>query len=70
MSEPEHEYVDLMLDIKDGKTVGCDFHGEGRQALPLTEPVLFKPLEGEFFPRSLGRIERQIKWALRKMARS
>lgn len=66
--EPEHEYVDLMLDIKDGQIVGCEFHGEGRQAEPLTEPTLFRPLGADIFPRGLGRIERRIKRALREQA--
>lgn len=65
MSEPEHEYVDLMLDVKGGQIVSCEFFGEGRQVDPLTEPILFKPLEDGQFPRGWRRIERAIKRALK-----
>lgn len=60
MSEAEHEYVDLMLDIKDGKVVSCEFYGEGRQVEPLTEPMLFKPLGGESWPRHLELVGRRL----------
>lgn len=63
--ETEHEYVEYMLDVKDGQIVGCKFFGEGRQVEPLTEPVLFKPLDGNPLPREWQRIERRIKLAIR-----
>jgi hypothetical protein len=63
----DHEYVDLMLDVKDGQIVSCEFYGEGRQVEPLTGPVLFKPLGGDEFPRGWKRIEHQIKRALRRL---
>jgi hypothetical protein len=66
---PEYEYVDLMLDVKDGQIVGCELYGEGRQVEPLVEPILFKPLEGDAFPRGWKRIERAIKRAFRNFGR-
>ena len=64
----EHEYVDLMLDVKDGQIVSCEFYGEGRQVKPLTEPVLFRLLDGEQFPRGWKRLERRIKNAFRRLS--
>lgn len=62
--EAEHEYVELMLDVKDGEIVGCEFFGEGRQVAPITEPVLLRPLQGDAFPRGWERIGRRVKRAL------
>ena len=67
--ETEHEYVEYMLDVKDGQVVGCEFFGEGRQVEPLTEPMLLKLLEGDSFPRGWRRIERRIKLAFGKLMR-
>lgn len=68
MTEPSvddpHEYVDLMLEIKDGQVVGCEYYGEGRQAEPLTEPIFFTP-GTDTWTRGLERVARRIKLALR-----
>jgi len=64
------EYVDLMIEFKDGKVVGCEFYGEGRQAEPLTEPQFFMPIAGVVWPRGLDRIARRIKLALGRLSRS
>ena len=59
----EHEYVEYVLDVEDGKIVCCEYAGEGRQATPLTEQVtiLFYPPPNEPFPRGWKRLERRIK---------
>lgn len=67
MTEATHEYVDLMLDVKDGRVVSSEFFGEGKQVEPLTEPLLLKPLDSTHWPRGWRRIERQIKSALRRL---
>lgn len=67
-SDPR-EYVDLMLDIKDGQVVGCEFYGEGRQAEPLTEPQLFMPVASVAWPRGMERIARRVKLALGRLSR-
>jgi hypothetical protein len=39
----EHEYVEFLLDVKDGQIVSCEYFGEGRQVEPLTAPLLLRP---------------------------
>ena len=59
-----HEYVDLLLEVKDGEVVGCEHFGEGTQNEPIAEPVIYVPATGV---QALGisRLERRIKRALR-----
>lgn len=66
----EFEYIELILEAKDGKIVSCEFYGEGRQVEPLTEPVLFKRLDGETRPRHFAAVERRVKRAFRRLADS
>lgn len=61
--EAEHEYIELMLDVKNGEIVSCEFFGEGRQVEPLTEPVILKPLDCD--GRGWKRIERRIRQLFR-----
>jgi hypothetical protein len=42
-AEDNHEYVEFLLDVKDGKIVSCEYFGEGRQVEPLTGPLLLRP---------------------------
>lgn len=68
-----HEYVDLMLEFKDGKIVGCEFYGEGRQAEPITGLQFFKPIgsvETAEWPRHIERIARRLKLAFGRLSRS
>lgn len=66
-ADDEHEYVELLLDVKDGEVVSCEYFGEGRQAVPLTKPILLKQVEGDVWPRGYARLERLIQRAFRKL---
>jgi hypothetical protein len=59
------DYVELLLDVQKGEVVSCEFFGEGRQAVPLTEPVIMKLVDDVIWPRGLARLERLIRRALR-----
>lgn len=63
----DRDYVEYMLDIKDGQVVGCEFHGEGRQVEPLTEPVVFVPAGEISYPHWFARVQRRIKLALSRL---
>lgn len=63
----DHDYVEYMLDVKDGQIIGCEVHGEGRQIEPLTEPVLFVPVGEIMYPRWFKRIQHRVKMALGRL---
>lgn len=60
----DRDYVEYVLDVKDGKIVGCEFAGEGQQVEPLTEPKVFLPVGSVVYPHWFQRIERVIKMRL------
>jgi hypothetical protein len=41
--EDDHEYVEFLLEIRDGQIVSCEYFGSGRQVEPLTGPVWLRP---------------------------
>ena len=65
----DRDYVEYLLDVKDGQIVGCEFSGEGRQVEPLTEPKLFVPVGSVVYLRWLERIERRVKMAFRNLVK-
>jgi len=62
----EHEYVEYLLDVKDGKIVSAEYAGEGRQVEPLTKPIFLQPVDSIVWPRGLKRLERIMQRALRR----
>ena len=65
-----HEYVDLMIEVKNGQVVGCEFYGEGRAAEPVTEPLFFRPGASDVWTRGLEHVARRMKLALAALSRS
>lgn len=65
----DRDYVEYMLDVKDGQVIGCEYHGEGQQVEPLTESVVYVPVPDITYPRGFRLVERRIKSALRKLCR-
>ena len=57
----EHEYVEYVLELKDGQVVSAEFAGEGRQVEPLTKPILLMPVGNLPWPRWLESLERRIQ---------
>jgi hypothetical protein len=44
-AKDDDEYVEYLLDVKDGQIVSCEYYGEGRQVEPLTGPVFLMFVE-------------------------
>ena len=63
----EHEYVEYQLRVENGRIVGCEFFGEGKQVEPLAGVKVYKPA-GENAPDwFLKRVERRLIRAFSKL---
>lgn len=69
-TDDQREYVEYMLEVKDGQVVGCELYGEGRQSEPLTDPAFFMPVSGVVWPRGMERVARRVGLVLRRLTRS
>jgi hypothetical protein len=71
--EPEHDYVEYLLDVKDGQVVACEFFGEGRQVEPLTGVVVLMPINSNpanaDWLHGFKVVARRIETAFRKLDR-
>jgi len=63
----DNEYVEYTLTLQDGVVVACEYAGEGRQAEPLTQPVVLLHTSDVPWPRGFQQLEKRIQRSLERL---